>query len=117
MTLDTLLAWFAVLVFDTTGQLAFKAAAHHAVGAGLAHWRAMARGPWLWLGILAFIVELVAWLAFLSLVPLAVGVLLATLNLVTVMLGGRLIFGEKLSPRRMAGVGLIAVGVMLVGLG
>jgi len=33
------------------------------------------------------------------------------------MLGGRLIFGEKLSPRRMAGVGLIAVGVMLVGLG
>lgn len=110
-------AWLVVLVFDTSGQLAFKAAASHDAGDGLAHWRAMAHTPWLWIGIIAFVAEFVAWLAFLSLVPLAVGVLLATLNMATVMLGGRLLFGEKLSPKRMLGVGLIAAGVILVGLG
>ncbi|EQD66179.1 membrane protein containing DUF6, transmembrane, partial [mine drainage metagenome] len=54
---------------------------------------------------------------FLSLVPLAEGVLLATLNMVTIMLGGRFLFGEKLTPRRLLGVGLIAAGVILVGVG
>ena len=49
--------------------------------------------------------------------PLAEGVLLATLNMATVMLGGRLLFGERLTPRRMAGVALIAAGVILVGVG
>ena len=117
MSANPFLAWLAVLVFDTCGQLAFKAATHHAEGEGLARWRAMAAQPWLWLGIAAFIAEFIAWLAFLSLVPLAEGVLLATLNMATVMLGGRLLFGEKLTPRRMAGVALIAAGVILVGVG
>ena len=117
MSLNPFLAWLAVLVFDTCGQLAFKSAAHHAEGDGLAHWHAMAARPWLWLGIVAFVAEFIAWLAFLSLVPLAEAVLLATLNMVTVMLGGRLLFDEKLTPRRMAGVLLIASGVILVGLG
>lgn len=119
MSAAPFLAWLAVLVFDTAGQLAFKAAAHHArgAGAGLAHWRAMARRPWLWLGIVAFVAEFLAWLGFLSLVPLAEGVLLSTLNMATVMLGGRLLFGERLTRRRLAGVALIAAGVILVGIG
>ncbi|THD11106.1 EamA family transporter [Metallibacterium scheffleri] len=117
MTLVTFIAWLTVMVFDTGGQLAFKAAANRGGGDGMAHWRAMAGEPWLWLGLLSFIAEFVAWLAFLSLVPLAEGVLLATLNMVTIMLGGRWLFGEKLTPRRLLGVGLIAAGVILVGVG
>ncbi len=117
MTLVTFIAWLSVMVFDTGGQLAFKAAANRGGGDGMAHWRAMAGKPWLWLGLLAFVAEFVAWLAFLSLVPLAEGVLLATLNMVTIMLGGRWLFAEKLTPRRLLGVGLIAAGVILVGVG
>ncbi|WP_297903515.1 EamA family transporter [Metallibacterium sp.] len=115
MTLASFITRLTVMVFDTGGQLTFKAAANHGGGEGMAHWRAMARKPWL--GLLSFVVEFVAWLAFLSLVPLAEGVLLATLNMVTIMLGGRFLFGEKLTPRRLLGVGLIAAGVILVGVG
>lgn len=62
MTLVPLIAWLTVMVFDTGGQLTFKAAANHGGGEGMAHWRAMARKPWLWLGLLSFVVEFVAWL-------------------------------------------------------
>lgn len=117
MTHAAFVAWLVVLVFDTAGQLSFKAAASRGGGDGLAHWRAMAHSPWLWTGLVSFVAEFVAWLAFLSLVPLAVGVLLATLNMVTVMIGGRVLFGERLSAKRLAGVGLIAAGVILVGIG
>ena len=108
--------WLLVLVFDTGGQLAFKAASG-VPGEGLDHWRAMAVRPWLWLGIAAFAFEFVTWLAFLSVVPLAEGVLLSCLNMAAVMLGGRWLFGERLTARRLLGVTLITLGVVLVGVG
>lgn len=61
MTLASFITRLTVMVFDTGGQLTFKAAANHGGGEGMAHWRAMARKPWL--GLLSFVVEFVAWLA------------------------------------------------------
>ena len=60
MTLASFITRLTVMVFDTGGQLTFKAAANHGGGEGMAHWRAMARKPWL--GLLSFVVEFVAWL-------------------------------------------------------
>lgn len=111
------LLWLLNSLFDTVGQLAFKAAATDPrAGDGLARWRWMARRPWLWLGIACFAVEFLLWLAFLSLVPLSEGVLLGSINIVAIMLAGRLFFAERLSRLRLAGIVLISAGVALVGL-
>jgi drug/metabolite transporter (DMT)-like permease len=76
----------------------------------------MARRPWIWLGVACYVAEFLVWLAFLSLLPLAQGVLLGSINIVAVMIAGRLLFAEKLSPLRTLGILLIAAGVAVVGL-
>lgn len=111
-----LAAWLVNMICDTAGQLFFKAAAAHQ-DEGLARWRRMAAGPWLWAGIACFAVEFLAWLAFLSLVPLSTGVLLGSINITLVMIAGRLFFGERLSRLRFAGILLIAAGVTATGAG
>lgn len=109
--------WLFNVVLDTTGQLAFKAAAGDpAAGDGLARWKHMAARPWLWLGIASYVFEFLVWIAFLSLVPLSEGVLLGSINIVAIMLAGRFLFGEKLTRLRVAGIGLVTLGVAIVGL-
>ncbi len=111
--------WILNLVLDSGGHIAFKLAAIESStdASVLAHWRQMLARPWLWLGIACFAGEFVAWLAFLSLVPLAQGVLLGTSSIVIVMVGGRLMFGEQFTTLRIAGIVLIATGVAIVGIG
>ena len=110
--------WMLNVVLDTGGQLAFKAAAiEPPAGSTLAHWRFMARRPWIWLGVICYVAEFVAWLAFLSLVPLSVGVLLGSINIVAVMLAGHWLFGEHLDRMRVAGIVLVSIGVAIVGAG
>ena len=108
--------WLLNILLDASGQLALKAAARTPTGSStLDRWHHMAARPWLWVGVVCFGFEFIAWLAFLSLVPLAEGVLLGMINVVVVMLAGRLWFNEKLTPLRVLGVFLIACGVAIVG--
>lgn len=118
MTAVTLGLWLLNLVLDTVGQLAFKKAA----GATSAHaeglsWRAMVGRPWVWLGIACYCIEFFSWLMFLTLVPLAAAVLLATTNIVTVAIGGWILFGERPTRLRTCGMALVAAGVVMVGIG
>jgi drug/metabolite transporter (DMT)-like permease len=110
--------WIANVVLDTGGQLAFKAAAaDERAGDGLARWRYMLARPWIWLGIAAYVIEFLVWIAFLSLVPLSEGVLLGSINIVVIMLAGRVLFRERLTPMRVTGILLVAAGVAIVGAG
>ncbi len=110
--------WLLAATLATVGQLSFKAvAADPRAGDGLARWHYMALRPALWLGIGCYVLEFPAWTAFLALVPLGRGVLLGSINIVAIMLGGRLLFGERLTRIRLAGIGLVSVGVVIVGLG
>ncbi|EXE65859.1 eamA-like transporter family protein [Acinetobacter sp. 25977_4] len=43
--------------------------------------------------------------------------MLGCINIVVIMLAGRLFFNEKLTRNRLIGVVLIAVGVTIVGIG
>jgi drug/metabolite transporter (DMT)-like permease len=114
----TLALWIANVLLDTGGQLAFKAAAgDDRAGDGLARWRYMLARPWIWAGIGCYIVEFVVWIAFLSLVPLSEGVLLGSINIVAIMIAGRFLFRERLSPLRVTGILLVAAGVAIVGAG
>ena len=109
--------WLLNILLDTFGQLSFKAAAAGPqLGTGLARWKAMAVQPWIWCGVACYVGEFMVWLAFLSLLPLSEGVLLGSINIVAVMIAGRFLFNEKLSPLRTLGILLIASGVAVVGL-
>lgn len=109
--------WLLNVLVDSAGHVAFKlAATEPPPGGTLQRWRHMASRPWLWAGIACFIVEFVLWLAFLSLVPLAQGVLLGMISIVVVMLLGRMFFNEHFTRLRIAGVSLIIAGVALVGM-
>jgi drug/metabolite transporter (DMT)-like permease len=118
LTYFATLVWLGNLLCDTTGQLAFKAASERAGDLdGVRRWRAMLSSPALWLGIGAFVIEPLLWLWFLSLMPLAEAVMLGSVNIVGVMIGGHLLFGEELNHRRLTAIVLISVGVAMVGWG
>jgi drug/metabolite transporter (DMT)-like permease len=105
-----------VLIGNSAGQLLFKAASLRADSPGVAaHWQALAVDPLLWLALLIYVFEFFMWLAFLSVVPLWQGVMVACVDILLVMLGGRIFFGEKITGARVLAISLIAVGVLLVG--
>lgn len=107
-----------VLVLDTVSHLALKgASAAVAHASGIAYWRAVLTRPGFWIGIAAFVGLFVCWLGFLSIVPLAQGVMLGSITIVGVMLGGRIMYGERITRPRALGICLIAIGVTLVGWG
>lgn len=118
-TLFIMALWALNIVLDAGGHFAFKLAAIEpaAESSILAHWRHMLARPWLWLGIFCFVGEFVVWLGFLSLVPLAQGVLLGMTSIVVVMIGGRIVFHEHFSRSRILGMTLICLGVAIVGVG
>ena len=113
-----IICWLLNLVFDTAGHLSFKAAATVADEVhGVQRWLTMAKDKWIWIGAAAFAIEFVIWIAFLSLVPLSVGVLMGSVDIIAIMIGGRIFFAEKLTPKRIASAILVTIGVALVGLG
>ncbi|MDR0881122.1 MAG: EamA family transporter [Candidatus Adiutrix sp.] len=117
MSALAIIIWVVNITLDTAGQLSFKAAAvQSSAHSGLDNWRDMAGHPWIWLGVLCYIGEFICWVAFLSLVDLSMGVMLASINIVAIMVAGRIFFAEKLTRWRLAGLVLVTAGVALVGL-
>ena len=107
--------WILNVVLDTTGHLAFKATAITEHESEWRRWKKMLVSPYMWLGIFCFLLEFVAWLALLSLVPLSLAMLIGSINVVAVMLAGKLLFHERLDRMRIAGMWLITLGVTLAG--
>lgn len=115
----TFTAWLllgAVLVLDTVSHLLLKAASLRAEGQSQIDFlRALIAQPLFWIAIACFVALLVAWVGFISLVPLSQGVMAGSITIVGVMIGGRLAFGEQLTGSRVLAVGLISLGVLMVG--
>ena len=117
----TLTAWMlltAVLVLDTGSHLLLKAASSQAQEkSGLQFVQALVGDARVWCAVAAFVLLFLAWIAFLSVVPLAQGVMAGCITIAGVMIGGNLWFGEAITQKRAIAVSLIAGGVLLVGLG
>ena len=107
--------WIANVFLDGGGHLAFKYAAVAEQETGVPRWKDMLRSAWLWTGVACFCLEFAVWFALLSLIPLSQAVLIGSINIVVVMVAGRLLFHERLGAMRVAGMWLIAVGVALAG--
>lgn len=109
--------WIANVFFDTLGQIAFKYAATAPNNReGWHYWLDLFRNFWLWIGVGSYLAEFFLWLAFLSLVPLSQGILLGSINIIAVMIVGRILFRELLTPYRIIGMAFITAGVIFVGL-
>jgi len=118
MTALATLLWVLNLICVTIGHLSLKAAATIAPEAdGLTRWVEMLKDLRVWIGVVAFGAEFLLWLAFLSMVPLSLAVLLGSLDTLAVSIGGRIFFAEAFTPRRTFSTLLIAIGVALVGWG
>ncbi len=116
MTPTLFLLWLSTIVFDTCGQLMFKAAARKEhPGQGWAYWRFILGQPLILAGILCYLLVFLLWLAFLAAVPLALAILLSSINIITLMLAGHWLFDERLTPWRVVGMLLVAAGVTLSG--
>ena len=115
MTKLAVFFWVANVVLDTAGHLAFKSAAVTEHETELRRWKAMLSSPRLWIGIVCFCLEFAIWFALLSLIPLSQAVLIGSINIVVVMLAGRVFFREPLNGFRAGGMWLIAIGVALAG--
>lgn len=113
-----ILLWIINITLDTLGQTAFKfAAVTPNYARGVNYWRNILSNHWVWLGLTAYALDSLFWLAFLSLVTLSMAILLASANMITVMLIGRLYFHERLTGLRIIGITVIGLGVILVGFG
>ncbi|PWR23061.1 EamA family transporter [Zavarzinia compransoris] len=104
------------IVLDVAGQVCFKLGLNRSAGSAgpRSFWRRVAGTPLIWAGVAAYAIDLGAWLFVLSRVPLSLAVPLASLSYCGIALAGRLLLGERLSPRRWAGTVLIALGAAIV---
>jgi drug/metabolite transporter (DMT)-like permease len=107
--------WLLNILLDTAGHLTFKLAASAAQDSGLRRWKCLLSSPSLWVGIACFGLEFGVWFALLSLISLSLAMLIGSINIVMVMLAGRLFFQEQLNRMRITGMLLIAFGVALAG--
>jgi len=111
-----IILWILNVFFDTIGQIAFKyAAVNPSNRDGWHYWLDLFRNHWLWIGVGSYLAEFLLWLAFLSLVPLSQGILLGSINIIMIMIVGRLLFKELLTKYRIIGMLFITAGVILVG--
>jgi drug/metabolite transporter (DMT)-like permease len=107
--------WVINIFLDTAGHLSFKAAANAKAAAERGSWLTMLRSVYLWIGVTCFCLEFAVWFALLSLIPLSQAVLVGSINIVVLMIAGRLLFRERLDRLRVGGMILIATGVALAG--
>ena len=118
LTSIAILIWVLNVTLDTVGHVALKFAATSDQDpvSELSRWKSMLGSMPLWIGIACFCLEFVVWLAFLSVLSLSQGVLLGAINMVSIVIAGRLIFKERLDFMRILGISLIALGVVFVGI-
>ena len=73
--------------------------------------------PWMWIGISLMALAFFSLLAVLSIENVSFVVPVTALNYAAGALGGKFFLGERVTPRRWAGVLIVCIGVTLVWLG
>jgi drug/metabolite transporter (DMT)-like permease len=73
--------------------------------------------PWMWIGVSMMALAFFSLLAVLSIENVSFVVPVTALNYAAGALGGKFFLGERVTPRRWAGVLIVCMGVTLVWLG
>lgn len=104
---------FCILA-ETVQQLSFKLGSARAEAAP-AFVRGVIGQPLIWIGIVIWAVESIAWVLVLQRAPLSMAYPVMALSYATVPLAGLLLLKEKMTSRQALGAFLIFSGVLLVG--
>ena len=72
--------------------------------------------PLLWMGILLWAIEVIAWLQVLAHAPLAIAFPIMSLTYAATPLAARFVLRERLSRQQAYGAALVAAGVLIVSL-
>ncbi len=110
------------ILLSTTGELLFKIGMNRIgsfdfSGSGIrAVLPRILLNPLIWLGFLGFGLGAVFWLVVLSRVPLSLAYPILALSYFVVVVEARLILRERVTWKRLLGVGVIVAGVVIVGL-
>lgn len=103
---------------EVAGQVCFKlglSGEHQVIGVGVIGFlKALARSPWIGVGIVVYALEFVFWFAALSLAPLSIAVAFAALSYCGVVVVSRFFLKETVGWRQWRATGTIAIGVSLV---
>lgn len=108
------------VLLNAAGQLALKQGARamgpvalapaELWGAGLA----AALNPFIWLGLVCYVVSVAVWIVALSRVDVSLAYPMLSIGYVLTALAAAWFFGEELNPMRIAGIAVIIVGVVLI---
>jgi len=111
-----LLGFGALVLVDTWTQVSFKLASH---GAGefvpsLLWLRAAAASPWLYGAVAGYVAAFITWMTLLEHAPIGPAFAASHLEVVTVLIVSVMLFGEILSPVKLAGAACIVAGIVLL---
>jgi len=113
----TLLAWGALLGFETLCQISLKLAGRQTGAfdfsrAAFAH---ALTTPWLWVAIGCYIGAFLAWMTILRKSTLSAAFATSALVFVAVMFASWFVFGEHIGWLQLLGAAIILGGILLIG--
>lgn len=74
----------------------------------------LASAPWLWCGLVSYVLSFVIWLVVLSRVDVSYAFPFFSVGYVVVAIAGHAFFDETISTTRMAGIAIICLGVVVL---
>lgn len=120
MNLTALLLVLTGVLLNALAQLALKASVRDGGEIALEFSQALptavqlAAQPWLWLGLTCYGISVVVWLLALSRVEVSLAYPMLSLGYVVNALAAWVWLGESLHPGKLAGIGIIIVGVYVL---
>ncbi len=107
------IAFLALLAFDTAGQMGFKLAATSAGMASLdrAWFIAVVSSPWVYLAVTAYLGAFFIWITLLQHAPIGPAFAASHAEIVSVLLFSVLLLHETLTAQQIAGSCLVLAGI------
>jgi len=96
------------------GQVFLKLAVQRVELVGVAFYLGLAREAWLYAGVASYGLSFATWLAALRSFEISFARPLTSMGYIVTYLVAVLVLGEELTARRLAGVGVITVGVLMM---
>jgi drug/metabolite transporter (DMT)-like permease len=108
----------ALMLADTWTQTAFKLASRATgeFGPNMIWLRAAALSPWIYGAIAGYLIAFLTWMTLLEHAPIGPAFAASHLEVVTVLIVSVVLFGERLSPAKLAGAACIVLGIILLSL-
>lgn len=123
LALSSLLLLLISVLLSTAGTICFKKGVNrlpsspHSVAGYLAVVGSALRCKEVGIGVLLYVLEGIAWLAFLSYVDLSVAFPMRSLYYVAILLASKFILQEQVTRGRWVGAAFIVCGIVIIGRG